>query len=224
MDVYRTEEEQLEAVKRWLRTNGVGLVVAIGLALALTFGWRYWNERQEMLRDQGGARYEALLQAVEQARQSGDSDARTTAQTLAMQMKNDFKGNAYGTVGALFAAALAVDAGDLDAAAGELRWILEQRSDPVLAALARYRLARVVLAQGEPGEALEILGTGDPQGYAAVYEQLRGDILLAQGNRDGARAAYEKARTLYQETEALPGDPLLELKLHDLGAGRSADA
>lgn len=224
MEVYRTEDEQLEALKSWLRTNGTSLVLAIGLAVAVTFGWRFWNERQQVQREEGGARFEALLQAVEQARQGGDSDIRTTAQTLANGMKTEFKGSAYGTVGALFVAALAVDAGDLPTAESELRWILEQKSDPLLAAVARYRLARVVLAQGHDEQALELLAVGDPLGYAAAYEQLRGDILLAQGDRQAAQAAYEQAVALQQEMGSAPTDPLLELKLRDLGAARSAEA
>ncbi len=47
MDAYRTEEEQVEALKAWWDENGRSIVVAIVIALAAGFGWQGWKSQQE---------------------------------------------------------------------------------------------------------------------------------------------------------------------------------
>ena len=57
VDVYRTEEEQVEALKRWFRDNGRSLVTAILIALILVFGFRYWQDSQLRQREAASAQY-----------------------------------------------------------------------------------------------------------------------------------------------------------------------
>ena len=51
-----------------------------------------------------------------------------------------------------------------------------------------------------------------------MYSELRGDILLAQGDKEGAREAYLAAREQSQQGRS----GILELKLADLGVGEDA--
>ena len=46
METFRTEEEQVEAIKRWWQENGKSTVLGVAIAMAAVFGWRGWNDYQ----------------------------------------------------------------------------------------------------------------------------------------------------------------------------------
>ena len=76
------------------------------------------------------------------------------------------------------------------------------------------RLAEVLLASGDTGSALTLISSADQGSLRAEFEQLRGDIYMAQGQRDQALAAYEAAM--------LAGDdsPVLQMKVTELQGSR----
>lgn len=231
MEVYRTEEEQLEQLKSWLRENGRTLIIAIVLVIAAVFGWRAWHQHQANQQERAAASYLSLLDAVGQIEQGegGGESMQATANTLADSLKVDHTGSGYAQLAALLKARLAVDAGDLAAAETELRWVLERKPVAELAALTRLRLARVLLAKGEADAALAQLQ--QPGAYAFAYAHVRGDILLSKGDNAGAHAAYEESQQLGRALQPAFDDPVLELKLHalrpaqsDAGAGNNAES
>jgi predicted negative regulator of RcsB-dependent stress response len=201
VESYRSEEEQLEALKRWWEENGRTTVIAIVLALVGAFGWQGWQEHRQGQREEASSVYQALLQAADSAEQS--ATARAEFQRLAARLKNDFGGTTYAQFAGLQAARLAVSEGDLAAAADELRWVLaEADSGSDLTHVARQRLARVVAASGDDEGALAMLETTGDEPYQASYALARGDILLAAGRETEALTAYQLARQL---GEQLPG-------------------
>ncbi|MET0378446.1 MAG: tetratricopeptide repeat protein [Spongiibacteraceae bacterium] len=216
MDVYRTEEEQVEALKRWFRDNGRSLIAAILLALVLVFGYRYWQDSRLHKSEAAAAQYESLKAAV----RSWDTDAKPesliTAKTLAETLKKDFSASTYAHFAALVKARLAVKENDLAGAEAELRWVLDHKPAADLAALTQVRLARVLHAKGDDAGALAIVDAAKPNSYSFMYEKVRGDILLGKGDTAGARAAYEKARELEKQLDKPVNDALLDIKLGDL--------
>jgi len=46
MYVPESEDEQLEQLKGWLRDYGPSFIIGVVLALAIGFGWGYWQKRQ----------------------------------------------------------------------------------------------------------------------------------------------------------------------------------
>ena len=46
MDQYGTEEEQVEALKRWWDENGKLTIAAVVIALSTGFGWRAFQDYQ----------------------------------------------------------------------------------------------------------------------------------------------------------------------------------
>lgn len=215
MDVYKTEDEQLEQLKRWFRENGATLVVAVVVALAVAFGWRFWNERQASRSAAAAAQYESLLQAVENWSSGGDTAAAATVGTLAATLKEEHADTGYADYAAMLRARVAVAEQRYDDAATELQWVLDRNREPALAATARYRLARVLFAQQKLDEALALLESPPSASYAPFYSRLRGDILLTRGDSAGARDAYQRASELGGDA-GLPPDQLLEIKLQDL--------
>lgn len=195
MESYRTEEEQVEALRRWWSENGRSTIVAIILALGLGFGWQGWKQYEEKQSDGASDLYQRMLQAFSAPALSPEQ--QQIAVELATQIKTEYGSTTYAQFAGLQLARAAVGTNDLQTAESELRWVLgkaDKGSD--VARIAQLRLARVLAAAGEAGQALEILEQGDEGPYKASYAVARGDVLLSEGNLEEARAAYTEARTL----------------------------
>lgn len=208
MDVYRTEEEQVEAIKAWWRENGRSAVFGVVLGLAAIFGWRGWQAYEIGRAETASTLYEEMLGAM---RDGKSGEAGKAGEKLA----NEYAGTAYAVFARLTLAGLAVEAKDLAAAADHLRKALEHNEDPALEVEISLRLARVLAARSEFDAALALIAApGKTEGYGAAIDELRGDIEAARGNPDAAREAYGKARS--GTTGA--ADELLDLKLESLGS------
>jgi predicted negative regulator of RcsB-dependent stress response len=107
-----------------------------------------------------------------------------------------------------------VEQNDLDAAAAHLRFAMENADAPGNKQVAALRLARVLLAQEKPKEAQQILDGVAAEGFQADFEETRGDVALALGDRVAARNAYQKAVAGYEGQPAKLG--LVKMKLDDL--------
>ncbi len=212
MDTYRTEDEQVEALKRWWDDNGRSTIAAIVLALIAGFGWQAWKDFDQGQQAAASDLYQGLLQAL-----SAPSDDAANARQIAGQIKSEFGGSTYAQFAALHLARLAVTDGDLAAAEAELRWVLAKAdSGSDVATITQLRLARVLAAQGDADQALSILAQGEGGTYAASYAMARGDVLLGQGRRDEARAAYTEAKALTGAGVGGPPLATLEQKLQSL--------
>lgn len=214
MEQYRTEQEQVEALRRWWNENGRSTIAAVVIALAAGFGWQAWQANQLRQQEQASDRYQELL------RNLGAQQATTGSQPgieMAEQLKNEFGNTTYAQFAALHLAAMAVSAGKLPDAEQQLRWVLgKAKSDSDTAQVAQLRLARVLAASGDTDQALAILEKSEPGPYGASYAAARGDILLAAGRKDEAREAYSKAVTLAGGNKETLNMPVLQQKLQSL--------
>lgn len=221
MESYRTEDEQIEALKRWWRENGRSTVIGIVLALGAVFGWQMWERNQEERTEQASMLYQDLLDADRAA--GSDPDRLSTARQLAEQLKQDYGNLTYGVFGAMFKAKYAVQAGEPEVAEQELRWVLKQKPDEQLAKQARIRLAHVLLSQKQYEESQKVLEGTDMGSYAAMIAELRGDIHLAKGEKAQALAAYQEAKTeLAQMAGEERSSTLLDMKIRDLQTAEPA--
>ncbi|WP_017365729.1 YfgM family protein [Methylococcus capsulatus] len=206
MEVYLTEEERLEALKRWWKANANSIVWGVALGIAVIVGWGAWKRSQEEKALLGGTLYQQLLDAV------ANKQTEAAAQ-LGERIGQQFPGSAYATYGKLFLVRLKVEAGDLAGAKTLLQQLIATTKDEKILQIARLRLAEIQLGLGETEEALRLAEslTGSTPESAALREELKGDVYLAMNRPEEARAAYLKARRDGQPS------PLLELKLTDLG-------
>lgn len=197
MESYRTEEEQVEQLRRWWAENGRSTIVAIILALGVGFGWQGWKQYQQGQEDGASDLYQRMLQAF--AAPALSPEQQDIAVQLAGQLKKEYAGTTYAQFAGLQLARVAVGGNDLAAAEAELRWVLgkaDKGSD--VARVAQLRLARVLAAKGEEAQAMSILAQEDEGPYKASYAVARGDILFSQGKTEEARTAYAAALTLAQ--------------------------
>ncbi len=211
-EVYSTEEEQLEALKKWWRENGKSTVISLVVVLAAVFGWQGWQKQQLADIEAASIIYQNLLLAVSTNSEGLSETQQLTAAHLADTLKADFPGSTYALYAALFKAQFAVNEGKLAVAAEELNWIVANDPDAELFLQANMRLARVYAAQGDYDRALALLAI-DAGAYATAYEETRGDIYSSQQQYQQALLAYQKAVQLAQQAEPPVPNPVLALKL-----------
>ncbi len=183
---YATEEEQLEALKRWWQENGRAVILGVAIGVLALAGWRGWEMYTEQRAFGASGVYDRLLHNLEQGAAAGVIES-------AEILRDDYAGTTYAALGALAAAGVAVGDGDLETAEQWLRRARELADDGHVDVLAGARLARVLHARGESDRALELLDAEVPAAFTALYAEIRGDILRDQGDSEGAVAAYQRA-------------------------------
>lgn len=203
------EQEKLDAIKAWWERYGTLSMVLVLAVVAVFAGWRGWQWYASHQAAQAMGYYEALETA---AGQSGDeSVARIKAASTALRA--DYPSSGYTARGVLVAAWALQDQKDLDGAREQLEWLVRDGSAPALQAVARLRLAGVLLAQQQYEPALaQVQGTA-PAGFAGLYADRRGDILAALGHLDQATQAWHEALTAFG---ADPAAQIVQLKIDAL--------
>jgi predicted negative regulator of RcsB-dependent stress response len=138
----------------------------------------------------------------------------------AADMREKFSRTAYAEMAALTAAKAAFDANDLNGAKAQLQWVVDSGRDEEYRALARLRLAGVLLDEKAYDEGLKLLSADVPVAFAGALADRRGDLLMAQNKVAEARAAYQEA--LQKSDAKSPGRQLIQLKLDAIGGAKAA--
>ncbi len=201
------ELEQISAFKAWVEEYGNWIVAASLIVVAVAagnWGWRWYAQREAAA---AAAAYEQYTQAL------ANKDA-PKARDLAAALTQQHAGSAYASFAALAQARSSLEAGDATAAKAQLRWVMEKSPSKELAALARIRLAGVLLDDKAYDEGLGLLQADVPPALAAEAADRRGDLLLAQGKKADARGAYAKA--LEQIGTQNPLRPVIQSKFDAL--------
>jgi predicted negative regulator of RcsB-dependent stress response len=210
VDGYRTDDEQMEAIREWWAENGRSVVFGVVLGLGAIFGWRAWQAHQVERGEAAAALFEQMTIA---SRTGEDGKVREAGEQLAAS----YDDTPYAVFARLLQARLAAEGNDLPAAGEHLEWALEHNDVPALDREIRLRLARIRLALKDYDGALSLLtAVKEPGGYEAAWHELRGDIEAARGNEEAARSAYEQALAARPPNDAVDAQPL-ELKLEALG-------
>lgn len=219
MESYRTEEEQVEALKRWWQENGRSTVIAIAVALSAAFGWQGWQRYQENQTAAASNLFSRLLEAAE----VDEGESSTRFGDLAATLREQFPRSSYAQFAALHQARLAVEAGQAGEAERDLRWVLSRAdTGSDIHQVAQLRLARVLAERRQVEEALALLETGSGY-YRAATALARGDVLLL-AERDGeALAAYREAQSLLAQYPGQLQVDTLEVKLQHLSARLSPE-
>lgn len=201
MDVYTTEEQQVEAIKSWWKENGKAVVLGAVIGLGGLYGWRYYQGEIQSAKELASETYTQAMQTLDSGSESAIAEAK------AFIAANE--SSQYSVLAALQLAKVQVIQGDLDGAAEQLIWVAAQTKDEAILPLAKTRLARIYAEQQKFDEALAELGNVTTQSWQAKVSELRGDILLQKGDAIAAREAYVNA-------QQLGASPALQMKLDDL--------
>ena len=216
MASYASDEEQIEALKRWWEENGKSLIAGVVIVLVVLFGSRQWQSAQLAKAEAASELYDAIMQlAVADATASLSDASMAILESSYNELRNDHTNSIYSRYGALMMASVYVNQENYEQAAAELNWVLEnpdlgfmRSAEPELFLTARLRLARVRLAQDEPQEALALVTAVDPLELAAGYAEVEGDAYRDMGQHDAARSAYGRAISFGPDNASL-----IELKM-----------
>ncbi len=180
------------------------LIVVFG-SFAAWNGWNYWQRTQ-------AAKAAALYDEVDRAAVAKDADR---VQRALADMQSQFASTTYASQAALQAGKTLFDAGKLPEARAALAWAAEKSSDDSYKAVARLRLAALDIEAQAFDQALKTLDAPVPKPFEPLVADRRGDVFMAQGKTDEAKAQYQAAwqglstRTEYRR--------LVEVKLASLG-------
>ncbi len=203
MDIYSTEEEQAEAIKKWLKTNAPAIIIGIVLGLGGLKGWEYWQQQQIQGNAIASAEYEAQLLQIEST-----AIPELEAQLATYKTRNE--NTTYNNFLQLKLAKRAVESGDYDVASTALNKVIADPANDAIKHTAVIRLARILVANNKADDAIAMLNA-DAQSYKLLYAQVRGDAYLAKGEVEKARQAYLMA----QQGEASK-NPNLQMKIDNL--------
>ncbi len=202
MDVLTDDHEREEVVRKWWHENWKPIALGVAIALAGLIGFRqYQSYRLHDSQEQAYAMYSLQNRVA-----AGDAKAEADAKAF-MDSHKDI----YGALLALDLAASQARAGKFEDAAKNAQFAADNGGD-LIAPQANINLARILAQSGRDDEAVKALGKVKSDAYKAPRAEVRGDILLKKGDREGAREAYlESAKALRDAGQQPSG--LLQMKL-----------
>ncbi|HWJ36503.1 MAG TPA: tetratricopeptide repeat protein [Steroidobacteraceae bacterium] len=206
---YLTDDEQLEHVKRVVAENWVWVLGGVALGAALIFGYRYYQAYRNDIALRAAAQFTDMTSALER-------DDRNKSRQIAAGLVKDYPTSPYADQAQLVVARLFVDDGQLANAIAPLTQVMSNSKDTELRHIARLRLARVLIDQGKPDDAIKTLAEDTPGAFAARYHEVRGDAFYAKHDVSGAMTEYKAA--LSGGDAGSVDSALLQLKIADLGA------
>jgi predicted negative regulator of RcsB-dependent stress response len=207
------EQEQIANFKAFWNQFGNLISWVLIIALAGYAGYNFWNSHKRNQAMEASTLYEALQTAL-------TANDNGKVQQAAKDLESKYDGTAYGQMAALAAAKTAFEANDLKTAKAQLQWAIDHGNDEYKA-IAKLRMAGVLLDEKAYDQALATLSGEFPQQYAAEVNDRKGDVLAAQNKLPEARAAYQAALKAMDQKN--PGRGLVEVKLEGIGGTVPAD-
>jgi predicted negative regulator of RcsB-dependent stress response len=187
VSTYETDEEKVEAIKKWWKENGLSVVGGVVIGLGAIFGWRAWIGYQDSVGQQASAAFEQLLA-------SANGEDTQSALKQSELIAKEFSSTVYATLAKLVQARVELEAGNLAGTRAALEQAIVESPDPGITRIAALRLARVLLADGDLAAASGLVTEHDDGGsFAGAFAAVRGDIAKAEGRTADAREAYEQA-------------------------------
>lgn len=186
MEIQRTEEETVEHLKQWLKENGLAIVLGVVIGVSGIVGVRYWFSYHRTQAEEASLIYSKVASAL---------GAQKYADVVQQgkDLLDNYGGTSYAKLAALAMAKASLVTGDAATARDHLAWVVQEADDEGMRHVARIRLARLFIDAKDTTAALKLITDQAHGAFASLYEELRGDILLAQDNISLAREAYRLA-------------------------------
>jgi len=208
------EQEQIANFKAfWARFGNLIMGVLI-VALLSYAGYNFWNSHKRTQSVEASALYDELQAAL-----AANDNART--QRIAADIQKKYDNTTYAQMAALGAAKTAFEANDLKTAKTQLQWVADHGNDEYKA-IAKLRLAGVLLDEKSYDAALKLLNEKFPDHFSAEVSDRKGDVLVAQNKLAEARQAYVAALAGMHKDN--PGRQLVTVKLEAIGGTVPAEA
>ena len=180
------EQEQLDELKHFWKRWGdliTWLLIAVLAGYAAWMTWQYWSNKQAV---QSSAMYDT----VERAAQAGDM---AMLDRSVADIKDKFASTSYAQQALLLAARVYQDKDRAADAKTQLSWVVDKAGDPGYQALARLRLAALLIEEKAYDQARQQLSGKAPTSFEPLMADRLGDIDVLQGKSADAVKQYQKA-------------------------------
>ncbi len=204
---YLTEQEQIQQLKNWVKQYGMTILTGVIVAVIITSGWRYWQSYRNRILSHASVVYDEMITA---RAQNNTQDASVQAKKLV----SHFPKTPYAQMAALMLAREDVLKKNYSDAEKQLNWVLDHSGEYAIKEIARIRLARVLITEKKPGDALSLLKKMDDKNFIGLVDEVRGDAYLAQNDPNSARSAYQLALSEIPNAEI--SRPILQMKYDNL--------
>ncbi len=203
--MYETEEQQVEALKKWWHENGKSIIAGVVLGLGAVLGWQGWSGYKDKVGAEASNLFDQMLVSVRQ-------ENLETASKQRELLHQNYASTPYTAFADMVQAKLLYRKGDIEGARLALQQAIDTAPDEAFRSIAVLRLARIHLDTGDAQGAASVLSKYPSSvSFNADYAVLRGDIARDQGDNAAARQAYR---------DALNGNAgntdLVQLKLNNL--------
>ena len=209
-----TEEQQLEELKTWWNEYWMTIVVPIVVVALGYFGWSMWQSHQTKNAESASLVYDRLVKSLGTG-PDVPADKQAQVKKNAEEVINDFDSTIYADRSHLILAKLAVENGAMAEAETHLEKVVDSGVSDAIKNVAKSRLARLKVAQKDYTGALALVEETNSKDFKAVFAEIRGDVLAAQGETEAAKTAYQEALDNLGQEFARKG--IIDLKMQGVG-------
>lgn len=207
MDIYASDDEKGEDIKRWWRENGRSVIAVSILGIAVIFAGRYWLGYQQTQSENAAITYQQLTNLVAEGQHEGADEQNQL-------LLSEFATTPYAVFAALEMANQAITDDDDESAKSYYEWVINNAKLNGHVEIARLRLAKLYLAEDNYEKAIQLVSESTSESFSSLYSELRGDIFAEQGQNLEARAAYQSA--ILNVVEGEPRRIILNMKIDDM--------
>jgi predicted negative regulator of RcsB-dependent stress response len=215
---YETEEQQLEAIKDWWKQNANMIIGGVAIGISAIFGWQYYQDQTIVSQSNASIIYQQVMNS------SQNTASLNEQQTRVNQLQADYTNTPYASLAALLLAKQHMAAGEFVKAQQQLEWVAANAKQDEIQYLAQVRLAKLFFSLQQPDKALEILNKDFPSSFQAMVLELKGDVLLTQGNMSAAQQAYQQALMLSDSPSRLLMSKIDEAATAETATAPATDA
>jgi predicted negative regulator of RcsB-dependent stress response len=209
---YLTDDEQLEAVKRAFTEYAPWILGGVVLGVGGWYGYQHYQSHKNEVAFRAADQFSQMTGALQM------NDSQKSLQ-IADGLIKDFPNSPYADQAQLTIARIDVEGGKSADAVAPLTQVMNNSKDTELQQIARLRLARVLIDQGKPDDAIKLLAAGTPGSFAGRYHEIHGDALYSKKDIPGAILEYNAA---LGSSDGGAEAAMLQLKLADLASNEKA--
>ncbi|MEW5756037.1 MAG: tetratricopeptide repeat protein [Pseudomonadota bacterium] len=203
-----TEQEQLDTLRNFWKENGKSLIAGVLIGLGALFAYQLWQQNRHAELDQASAAYLEMLDNVvlgkwDEVEKGGGVIVGQYADTV------------YAQLAALNLATAKFEQGDKVAARAHLRWVIDKADLPELKNMAKLRLAKILIGEGQSEEAIKWLNEITDASFASLVSETLGDAYVRSNEPAKAKEAYQKALDTIGEGGSTR-QSILNLKLENI--------
>ncbi len=195
IEVGKTEDEQEQQIKKWIKENALQIVAGITLGLGGIWGLDAYKAYQYQQSVNARTLYLNASPVVFEQLNADHADSGYLQQATLMQAKTAAKNKNY------------------ELALQHLSTLTDDENT-LIANIATMRIANVQLEMGDFSKAIATLNSKESGEFNGLYNQLKGDIYVADGKINKAKEHYKLALTQISKDSELQS--LINIKLADL--------